>query len=355
MPARTQDFKIAVGFRKQTGTGLTTQTPTQLQALLDSSSKLWNLRIDAFNLPIPDLKNESDAKFFGKGHEFATQLFALNSDTGMEWPSFLTSQNWAQVVAFFQNGPTETSPDTGAHKYVGDMMVPRTDGVNLPATNMVAQIWDGDIFDIAVMGMVLAGFSLRVQKGPGLSNTQLTTRWIGSGAWSTAHGLTIPDAYPEVRLGSGEAVELIINGVDYLSNARFSDLEFTYDNGINADSGFHLGSGSQSGYDLRGRLRFGSRSMTLVCQVELETDSVEFQNLLDQTSGEVSIKIQGPLIAGTTHHQAEIFLPDTKIKVFRMTDVDGFTNCRIELEVLYNNSYGPVVLTAITDKAAIGT
>ena len=36
-----------------------------------------------------------------------------------------------------------------------------------------------------------------------------------------------------------------------------------------------------------------------------------------------------------------------------MTDVDGFTNCRIELEVLYNNSYGPVVLTAITDNAAL--
>jgi len=356
MPARSQELKIGIGFNKQTGTGLTTTTPAQVQTALAAGS-LWNLNIGAFNVPFPSFLRENDGEFFGKGHEWIEQIFPTSIDAPWTWPSFLTSQNWAQVSAFAGGKTTATNPAGSAHQYVTTPMDPAADGVNLPLTSLVAGIRQGtagEILDIAMTGMALAGFTLRIQRGPGLANTSLESRWLGCGGFSNNSGIVIPSRYDEIRLGAGAATSLLINGVNYLTNFRFVDLEFTYDNGIIGDAGYFPGSGSQSEYDIRGRMRYGRRTANLVWTVELESDSQELADLLASVEGNCEIAITGPVISGPNSHKMMIELPRTEHRAYSMTEADGFTVARVETDIKYDATSGPMIFTAVTDRSGIG-
>ncbi len=206
----------------------------------------------------------------------------------------------------------------------------------------------GEILDIAAIGMICNGFSLRFQRGPGLQNTQLTSEWVGCGKFSNNSGIVIPALADEVRLGSGSATTLTINGVDYLANARFVDGEFQYQNNLSPDSGFFLGSGQQSGFDIRGRMRMGRRTMSLIWTVELEPDSSELADLIAGTGGSTTIKID----AGGGH-SAQLFMPSTQHKALSLVEADGYVAARVETDILGDDSLGPLVITAVTDKTGI--
>lgn len=357
MPARTQELKIGIGYKRQTNTGTKTATAAQLQTAL-AAGNLWNLGLSAFNVPFPQFQQEDDAAFFGKGNEWIDTIFPTSLDAAWEWPYFLTSQNWAQVIAFALGKVTETTPAAGASQYVCTPLDPATDGVNLPATTIVAGIRQGtgdEILDMALIGAVCSGFTLKVSRGPGLQNTSLVSRWAGCGKHSNNSGIAVPERTQETRLGAGSATALVIDGVDYLANARFVDLEFTYENAPALNAGFFPGSGSQSGFDIRGRMRYGRRSMSLKWSVELESDSAELAALLAGTEAAAQLVVTGPLIAGSTHHKAQIDLPKVRHKAYAMGEAEGFTIANIETDILNDTTLGPVILTAITNQAGICT
>src|SRR5581483_3016061 len=356
MPARIQELKIGIGFHRQTGTGASGTTKTQLQTAL-AAIDLWNLGLNAFNAPFPQFKAEDDSDFFGKGDEWVRQVFPTSLGVPWEWPYFLTSQNFAQVIAFALGKTTKTPAGSG-FQYVATPMDPVTDGVNLPATTVVAgirQATAGEMLDMAIIGMVCTGFTFRLTKGSGLQNSSLVSRWSGCGKFSNNSGVTIPARSNEARLGAGSATAININGVDYITNARFVDLEFTYDNGYNPEAGKFPGSGSQSGYDIGGRARFGKRTASLVWTVELEQDSQELSDLTSQVVGSSHIQLVGAAIGGGSFHTADILLPQTIHKEFSMQDSgDGFVAAKVVTAIEFNDSLGPTVLTAITDKDEIG-
>jgi hypothetical protein len=355
MPGRSHELKIGIGFNKQTGTGTAAATVAQLQTAL-SAGNLWNLGLNAFNAPFPQFKQEDDADFYGKGHEWVTQVFPTSIEAPWEWPYFLTSQNFAQVIAFALGKVTESNPATGAYQYVVTPMDPVTDGVNLPATTIVAGIREGtagEILDMALVGVACDGFTLKLQRGPGLQNSSLVSRWVGCGKHVNNSGIAIPSRTVETRLGAGSATAITINGVNYITNARFVDMEFTFANNI--IPGYFPGSGSQSGFDIAGRVRYGKRTASLIWTVELESDSAELTALLAGTTGATTVTLQGDLITGSTYHKAQIFLPQTRHKGFSMTETDGFVTARIETDIEYASSYGPMVLTGITNKTGIGS
>jgi hypothetical protein len=350
MPARSQELKIAVGYKKQTGTGLDTTTASQLQTKL--ASGYWNLNINAFNTPNPDFQTEDDADFYGKGHEWVEQIFPTSIDATWEWPSFLTSQNWAQVVGF-TGKVTETNPSGSAYQYVGTPMDPESDGVNLPATTILAAIRQAGsaIHDLGLVGCVLAGWTLRIQKGPGLQNTQLTQRWVGCGKYEKPSGIVIPSRFAEKRLGAGASTALQINGVDYFPLARFVDLEFSYDNGL--VNGHYPGSGQQDEFDIQGRMRYGKRSMSLAYTVELEADSQELDDLIAGTEGDTRITVTGAAIGGGQYHKADIHLPTTQQQKYQLVEADGFVAARMQTRIK-NSSLGPAIFTAVTNQSGIG-
>jgi hypothetical protein len=353
MPAITQELKISIGYKKQTGTGLPGQTKTQLQTAL-AVGDLWTLNRNQFSVPFPKLMTEDDGPFFGKGDEYPRTVYPTSIDVNHEWDFHLTSQNFAQVINFACPSVTRSNPAAGAYKYIATPPDRVTEGVNLPATTMVAQIRDGALLDMLLVGMVCTGFTLKVQRGPGLQNSSIVSRWLGCGKYDGAAGYTLPELTTEVRLGSGAMTELILGDVDYFANARIVDLEYTWDNGVVPDSGYFPGSGQQDGYDLRGRLRYGRRTQSLVWSAEWEDDSTELSQLQNGTEGSCSLIVTGALIAGGEYHKAQIDLPRTRVKSLDMQEADGFIGGRIETTILKSGSEPWVTFTAVTDKANIG-
>jgi len=354
MPARDIELIVATSFKKQPGTGEEDTTAAELQTPLTTG--FWVPNISAFNVPIPAFNSEDDSDFYGKGYEWVNQVFPTSLDLTWEWPSFLTSQNWAQAIVFGFGKFTET-PAAGMSTYVATPMDAPSDGVNLPAMTALAGIRQGSagsILDVQVPGLCSNGFTLQVQRGPGLQNTNLTQRWIGCGKYINSSGVIYPDKIQEARLGAGLSTAIRINGIDYLANARFVDLTYEYNNNIIGDNGYYPGSGSQSGYDVRGRMRYGKRSQSLTWQVELENDSIELQNLLNGVEGPAELEITGAAVGGS-NHKALIEWPRTRHKAWTMTSVDGFVCAQIETSILNTSTSGPVTATAITDLAGIGS
>jgi len=352
MPARTQELKIGIGFKKQTNTGTTSTTVAQLQTAL-AAPNLWNLNINSFNVPFPQFNQEDDSAFFGKGNEWVTTVFPSSIDAPWEWPSFLTSQNFAQVIAFALGKVTETNPGGGVYQYVATPMDPAADGVNLPATTIVAGIRQntaGEILDHAIIGAACAGFTIRIQRGPGLQNTSITSKWVGCGKYTANSGLAIPTRTQETRLGAGAVSALTMLGIDYFANARFVDIEFAYNN--NPQVGIFPGSGQQSNFDIAGRIRYGKRDMSLKITVELESDSAELAALLAGTEGTGNLTITGPLITGILYHKAMIDWPRLRYKGYAVSEAEGFTVANIVVDIEDDTS-GPLIMTAITNQASI--
>jgi hypothetical protein len=353
MPAITQELKIGMGYKKQTNTGTTSTTAAQLQTAL-SEADLWCLNTNAFNVPFPQLNTEDDGAFFGKGDEYPRTLYPTSIDAAWEWPYFLTSQNFAQVINFACPKVTRTTPGVGASQYVATPPDRKTDGVNLPATTIVASVRDGDFLDVTLIGMVCTGFTLKIQRGPGLENTSIVSRWMGCGKYEIDLGLAVPELTVEQRLGAGSLTELILGGVDYFANARIVDLEYTWDNGVVGNSGYYPGSGQQSGYDIKGRMRFGRRTQSLVWSAEWEADSDELTQLSDGVESACSLIVTGPEIVTGVNHKAMIELPRTRVKALSMQEADGYMAGRIETLIMKDPTDPWVRFTAVTDKANIG-
>jgi len=346
MPARDIELIIATSFQKQPGTGLEGTTAAQLQTPL--AAGFWVPNITAFNVPFPAHNFEDDSEFYGKGYEWVSQLFPTSLDLAWEWPSFLTSQNFAQAVVFAFGKYTAV-----AGEYTCTPMDAPVDGVNLPAMTVLAGIRQGTpgkILDVQVPGLCSNGFSLQIQRGPGLQNTNLTQRWMGCGKYVDSPALTYPVKSQEARLGAGLATAIRINGIDYISNARFVDLTYEYSNNIVGDNGYYCGSGAQSGFDIRGRMRYGKRTQSLSWQVELEKDSLELQNLLNGVEGPAELEI-----TGAVGHKALLEWPRTRHKAWSMTSVDGFVTAQVETVIMQSVTSGSVTATATTDLTGIGT
>jgi len=355
MPARAQNLRVGMGFKRQPNTGEVATTAAELQAAL-TASDLWSLGNSTFSVPFPEFVQENDAGFFGKGHEWSTQVFPTSISIPYAWEYHLTSQNWAQVSVFALGKTIESTPGVGATQYLSTPMDPSVDGVNMKATTFVGDILAGgalEILDIAAVGMVCSGFNLKLERGPGLQNSQLSSQWVGCGKYVNNSGIVIPAATVEQRLGAGSATAITINGVNYITNARFVNMEFGFQN--NPVIGHYPGSGSQSGFDIAGRMRYGERSATFNWQVELEASSAELTDLLAGTEGTTTITVEGPTIVAAIKHTAEIVLHRVRHKAFKIGEIDGFVTAGVETEVMYHPSNGLMTLKAITTQALIGT
>lgn len=344
MPARTQELAIGIGFNKQAA----------LQTALAAGS-LWSLKTSQFNPTFPQLQYETDAEDFGKGDEWVGNIFPTSLATNWEWPYYLTSENFCQAIAFALGDTTKSSPETGAYQYVCLPQDPVADGVDLIATSVVGGIRQGgagEILDIALVGMVCDGFTVRLTSGTGRQNSQITSRWIGCGKYVNNSGVAIPAATEEHRLGAGSTVTLSINSVDYVSNARFVDLEFQYSN--NLVMGYYPGSGQQDAFDIAGRARIGRRTTSLIFTIELESDSAELAALLAGTEGTATIDIQGDTIAGAAKHQAKIVLHRVRFSAYEMAENDGFVTARVTAEIMKHTSNGVMTLTGVCEQDEIG-
>lgn len=351
--ARGKELRNCMGFRRQTGTGVDAQTAAQLQTSLIAAD-MWSLLDGSFSPALPKFADESDAQFYGKGHEFPTQVFQTSQSIVKSMSSHMTSQNFAHGAAFAMGNVVETNPGAGAYQYVCTGLDRIVSGSNLPATTFASQVRGqtaGEILDVSAPGFVLNSFSLNAQRGPGLKNTTVKSDWKGCGKFTNNAGLVMPAAYAETRLGAGGATAVTWNSVNFLTDARFYNLDFQINN--NVPDGFYPGSGSQAGRDVMGELIAGDRTATLTWTIRAKVGWQELVDFLAGTEGALQIKFVGSLIVGAIYHTAQIDAPRTRHIAFDPVETEGFVTANITTEILYPSSGERLTLTAITDKAGI--
>ncbi len=342
--ADIRELKMAISFHKQTA----------LQTALVAAD-CWSLRQTNRTPGKPEFVTENDKDDIGKGTPFATQVFKQSATSTFPWEARLTSENAAMLGVFGIGLNAKTAADTG-FKYSCKPSVLLTASPDMPAATIVQAIRQGgsDVFDFGLIGMCCEEFSILLASGPDRNNATMRSQWVGCGKYADPSTITIPAVTTEHSLGAGQATAITINGTNYLSNARFFSAEFTYKNNIRLNAGYYPGSGTQSGFNLRGRMWRGDPQATLRFTALFENGSTELADFLAQTEGTARITIQGAAM-GTAYHLLDIQFHRVVYENWDVNDQDGLVAVTVDVACLEHSSNGVLTYDAQCLRDEIGT
>lgn len=314
------------------------------------------LRLNQNNRSVgqPNPITESNREDIGHGSPYATELFKSHLDSACPWEYYLTSENAAMLGVFGIGLTTKAAAGTG-FKYTCESS--SSFDVDMPSTTIVQAMRQGatDIFDFALIGMCCEEFGVSVNSGPGRQNAQMRSSWIGSGKYASPSTITLPAFTTEHSLNAGSMVTCEIHSVDYLTNAHFVSAEFNWKNNIRADYGYYPGSGSQSGFQLRNRMRRADPTCTLSMVVEAVDGSTELGDTLALTEGTAELVIQGDLISTGVYHKLSILLHRVVFRAVQIADNDGIPVFQIDCEPLEHSVNGLLTYEVTTATDDIGT
>lgn len=342
--ADIRELKTAISFHKQ----------TSLQTALVAAD-CWSLRQTNRTPAQPQFSTENDKDDIGKGTPFATQVFKNTASSTFPWEARLTSENAAMLGVFGIGLNAKTAADTG-FKYSCKPSVLLTASPDMPAATVVSAIRQGgsDVFDYGLAGVCCEEFGITLRSGPGRDNATMRSQWVGCGKYANPSTVTIPAVTTEHSLGAGSATAITLNGTNYLSNARFFEVEFTYKNNIRLDAGYYPGSGSQNGFQLRGRMWRGDPQATLRFSALFENGSTELDDFLAQTEGTARLTLQGAAM-GSAYHLLDIQFHRIVYENWEVNDQDGLVAVSVDVACLEHSSNGVLTYDAQCLKDEIGT
>ena len=340
--ALLQEVRFAIGFKQQTDL-VTPLIAADMVSLRQTNSELIQAQ------PI----NEDDAADYGKG-VYPTQTFPSHWNASGPFNGRLSAEALAIITGFALGAYTSKAPTTGAggFLYTYDEPVFATAGLDLPTTTMAVQIRTGGsaITDKAIVGVACEELGLTFRLGPGRDNAGFTSQWIGTGQNAKPSTIVIPAPYAEHSMNAGGITSLTLLGFNYLTNKRFVSLDFKWKNNIREGSSKFPGSGSQGGYQISGRLRRGTPTITLTAVVECDSGSSEEDLLLAQTTGTGVIQVVGAQVgAGPEFFGWKITFHKLSVKSSPISDSDGIAAYQLEYFILQDSSTGLCTIEAITD------
>ena len=329
--ALIQEVRFGVAYKKQ----VDLVTPL-------TAADMWSLRQTNSDFIQAQPVNEDDANDYGKG-VYITETFPSYIDSKGNWNGRLTSESAAMISAFGIGAATKATSG-GGFKYTMVAPIFATDGLQLPATTMCLQIRTGGdaITDKALVGMVCEEFGFEWKLGPGRDNALFTSSWIGTGANVKPSTITIPDIYAEHSMNAGAITALNFDGFDYLANLRFISCKFNWKNNFRDNSSYFPGSGSQSGYQLRGRMRRAAPTITLQTVVECDSGSSEEDLLLSQTYGTGRITAAASVADNALDIQFFKIVP----KATPITESEGIASYTVDWSVVQHPSNGVLQIDA---------
>lgn len=326
--SREQKFAVSKGPQAAIGT-------------LADVGKLISIRRINFNPIDPGLVVESDAGWMGKGHEFATTSYPSHFLQEYEMEAYLTSQNLAWAASNCLGSTVKTL--LGPWLYTSVPQVPLTDGIEGKYLSLVQQIRD---IDEGYIGVVINGFRVVLGKGPGLENSKIFIRFVGTGKFNAATGYTLPALIDEDFLTQG-SLAATINGVNYVGTKQIESLEWGFDLDIPSDQGFFPGSGTQavgSGVAaIQGRLEFRERKPLLNFAVRVEEGSDELDKLMNHTTGTAVIT------QGSGDHTYTVTFHQVAFREVSRADADGILIVNITGSPEFHATNGLMTVAAKTD------
>ena len=171
MSANIREILIGFGKGKQTDI-----------ATANLVANIWQLKKLNAALANPKLNTESDAEEFGKGHEFATQVFKTSWDITGAIEKYLSSDIAAWAMAFGL-GKVVKSGSTPNFTYTCTPLNPTADGIELPYFSFIEQIRPGgsSVIDRMAVGCAVEGWTIMVGSGPGRANSKINSEFVSSG------------------------------------------------------------------------------------------------------------------------------------------------------------------------------
>jgi hypothetical protein len=335
MSSRVQSTKIALGVRKQIDIATASNVADMVSFTKLNSSLAQN------NLGI-----ESDAAEYGKGDEFATQLFTAGWDVNVPMEKYGTSQFLAWAWGFCLGAVT---PITGG--FTIEPIDPSA-GLELPYFTYVEQIPGTDDDQMAV-GCIIEEISHTINSGPGRQNNRLQITGVGSGKITTPSGITIPAPLTEVFLPAGIAT-VTINGTDYVTNKNMISVTTGWKNNALLQEGYFPGSGFQTPGDattgqIRGRIEIGARVPSFSFVVRVQSDSDESTKLAALTTGTATVSLP---VSAT--HSLTYLWHKLGFRTVRRTDTNGIATVTVTGEIMKDTVLNKVLtITALTDLANI--
>jgi hypothetical protein len=334
--ALIQEVRFGIGFKKQADL-VTALVAADMVSLRHTNEEIIQAQ------PI----NEDDAADLGKG-VYITNQYPSHIQAGGPFNGRLTSESGAIISAFGIGKATKATAGDG-FKYTCAAPSLATDGLDLPATTMAVQIRTGGsaITDKALIGVCCEEFGVQLKQGKGRDNATFTSQWIGTGKYANPSAITMPAFYDENSLNAGGVTALTLIGFNYLTNLRFVSVDFGWKNNIRDESGYYPGSGSQDGFQVKGRMRRGVPQITLRVTVECDSGSNEEDLLLAQTEGTGVITVVGAAI-GAAFHTWKITFHRLTVKAAPIGNTDGIASYSLEYSVMEHASNGVLTIEATT-------
>jgi hypothetical protein len=234
MPANIRETLIAFSKNKQAAI-----------ATANTAGGMWRLNKLNSSFGGPKLITETDAEEYGKGHEFAENVFRMSWDVQGQIEKYLSAEFacWAFAFALGKVTPTGADPN---YIYTITPLDPVADGIELPYFSFVEQIRPGAsaVLDRMSVGCAIQDLTLTIASGPGRANAKLVVNYVGSGKRTKPSTITIPAATAEKLLASA-SLALSIKGVNYVTAKTIVSLELSWKNNIRLEDGFYPGSGFQ--------------------------------------------------------------------------------------------------------------
>jgi hypothetical protein len=334
MPANIREVLIGFGKGKQADI-----------ATANILATIWQLKKLNAALANPKLNTENDAEEFGKGHEFATEVFKTSWDVAGTIEKYMSSDIAAWAMAFGL-GKVVKSGTTPNFTYTCTPLNPTTDGIELPYFSFIEQIRPGAaVVDRMAVGCAIEGWTITVGSGPGRSNSKINIEFLGSGKLTEPSGITLPTAITEKLLPSA-SIALSINGVDYVTAKSIVSLEFGWKNNLRLDAGFFPGSGFQTSGDatsgaIRGRLECGNREASLKFVARFEAGSTEWTKLKNQTIGTAVIAL-----TYDTNNKLTVTFHRISFSMVEIGETDGLVTVSVECQPQYDSTNGVISAVA---------
>lgn len=320
--------EILVGFGKNKQADIATK---------NTAAGLWRMnKLNASFMP-PKLNTEDDAAEYGKGHEFAENVYKTSWDVSGQLEKYLSSEFGAWGMAFSLGHVVKTGAEPN-FIYTITPADPVTDGIELPYFTVLEQIRPGAsaVIDRANIGCAVEGWTWTVGSGPGRANSKFVVDVVGSGKHDDAPALVMPVATAEHLLPSSSLAATII-GVDYVAAKDIISLEATWKNNMRLDAGFFPGSGFQTALTpssgaVRGRLEFGDRAATLKFVARFKNGSTELAKALALTEGTavISQSFDANNSLEATYHRVIFSVAD-------LGETDGLVSVEVTATPLWHN------------------
>jgi hypothetical protein len=297
--------------------------------------------------------NEDDRAEVGKGHEFPTQLFKSHYNMPTyEISKYCSSEFLAWVMAF-SLGNVTVAGSASPYSYIVVPALGATNptGLELPYFSFVQQIRPGGsaVLDEILVGCAIKGWKLAIKNSPGRSSATCSCECVATGQYTTPSGVTLPAVATTHEFNASMVSALTINGINYLtggSGKQFVSLDASWEN--NFRPGFFPGSGAQDGYQIQGRFEWGDRSFAVQFVVRVQSGSLEYTNLINQTTGPATITF-----TRDANNSFSMAIQKMAFATAELSNTDGIATMQVTGTQLYDPTNGLVTMSITTPQSGI--